>query len=52
MPQLQIKILDDQKALGQAAAEHAAKSLRAALRENGGARVAQPGHRSLSFWIR
>ena len=38
-PQLQIKILDDQKALGQAAAEHAAKSLRAALRENGVARV-------------
>jgi glucosamine-6-phosphate deaminase len=36
---LQIKILDDKKALGQAAAEHAAKSLRAALRENGGARI-------------
>src|ERR1700687_3532392 len=38
-PQLQIKILDDKKALGQAAAEHAAKSLRAALRENGAARI-------------
>ena len=36
---MQIKILDDQKALGQAAAEHAAKSLRAALREKGIARV-------------
>jgi 6-phosphogluconolactonase/glucosamine-6-phosphate isomerase/deaminase len=36
---LQIKILDDKKALGQAAAEHAAKSLRAVLRENGVARV-------------
>src|SRR5712675_3142862 len=38
-PQLQIEILDDKKALGQAAAEHAAKSLRAVLRENGVARV-------------
>ena len=36
---MQIKILDDQKALGQAAAEHAAKSLRAVLRANGVARV-------------
>ena len=36
---MQIKILDDKKALGQAAAEHAAKSLRAALRENGAARI-------------
>jgi glucosamine-6-phosphate deaminase len=36
---LQIKILDDKKALGQAAAEHAAKSLRAVLCENGVARV-------------
>src|SRR5712675_2585998 len=38
-PQLQIKILEDKKALGQAAADHAANSLRAALRENGVARV-------------
>src|SRR6267154_3583958 len=38
-PQLQIKILDDKKALGQAAAEHAAKSFRAALHDNGVARV-------------
>src|SRR5216683_6941558 len=38
-PQLQIKILADKKALGQAAAEHAARSLRAILRENGVARV-------------
>jgi len=36
---LQIEILDDKKALGLAAAEHAAKSLRAALRENGVARI-------------
>jgi glucosamine-6-phosphate deaminase len=36
---LQIKILDDKKALGLAAAEHAAKSLRAAVRENGAARI-------------
>jgi glucosamine-6-phosphate deaminase len=36
---LQIKILDNKKALAQAAAEHAAKSLRAVLRENGVARV-------------
>jgi len=36
---LQIKILDDKKALGQAAAEHAAEILRAVLRENGVARV-------------
>lgn len=36
---MQIKILDDKKALGLAAAEHAAKSLRAALRENGVARI-------------
>lgn len=36
---MQIKILDDKKALGLAAAEHAAKSLRAALRENGAARI-------------
>ena len=38
-PQLQIKILDNKKALGRAAAEHAAESLRAALRENGAARI-------------
>src|ERR1700758_608125 len=37
--QLQIKILDDKKALGLTAAEHAAKSLRAAVRENGAARI-------------
>ena len=36
---MQIKILDDKKALGLAAAEHAAKSLRAAVRENGAARI-------------
>lgn len=36
---MQIEILDDKKALGQAAAEHAAKSLRAVLRANGVARV-------------
>jgi glucosamine-6-phosphate deaminase len=36
---LQIEILDNKNALGQAAAEHAAKSLRAALRENGAARI-------------
>jgi glucosamine-6-phosphate deaminase len=36
---LQIKIFDDKKALSLAAAEHAAKSLRAALRENGAARI-------------
>jgi glucosamine-6-phosphate deaminase len=36
---LQIKILDNKKALGQAAAEHAAKSLRDAIRENGAARI-------------
>lgn len=36
---MQIEILDNKNALGQAAAEHAAKSLRAALRENGAARI-------------
>ena len=36
---MQIKILDNKKALGRGAAEHAAKSLRAALRENGAARI-------------
>jgi glucosamine-6-phosphate deaminase len=36
---LQIKIFDDKKTLGLAAAEHAAKSLRAAIRENGDARI-------------
>ena len=36
---MQIKILADKQALGRAAAEHAAKSLRAALRENGAARI-------------
>ncbi len=36
---MQIKIFNDKKALALAAAEHAAKSLRAALRENGGARI-------------
>jgi glucosamine-6-phosphate deaminase len=36
---LQIKILDNKRALGQAAAEHAAESLRAVLRENGAARI-------------
>jgi len=36
---LKIKILDDKKALGLAAAEHAAKSLRVVLRENGAARI-------------
>src|ERR1700758_524100 len=38
-PQLQIKILDNKKELGQAAAEHAAKSLRDAIRQKGGARI-------------
>src|ERR1700739_248064 len=38
-PHLQIRIFQDQKALGQAAAEDAAKSLRDAIRENGGARI-------------
>ena len=38
-PHLQIRIFDDKKKLGQAAAEHAAKSLRDAIRENGGARI-------------
>jgi glucosamine-6-phosphate deaminase len=36
---LQIKIVDNKKTLGQVAAEHAAKSLRDAIRENGGARI-------------
>jgi glucosamine-6-phosphate deaminase len=36
---LQIKVLDDQRALGLAAAEHAAKSLRDAIRANGAARI-------------
>lgn len=36
---MQIKILDNKKELSSAAAEHAAKSLRAALRENGAARI-------------
>jgi len=36
---LQIKVLDDKKALGLAAAEHAAKSLRDAIHANGAARI-------------
>ena len=36
---MQIKIFDDKKTLGLAAAEHGAKSLRAAIRENGCARI-------------
>jgi len=50
---LQIKVLDDKKALGQAAAEYAAKSLRTALGEMAPREsLPLPGHRSLNFWIR
>jgi|SRR5215472_8291038 len=39
MSKLQIKIFQDKHSLGRAAAEHAAKSLRAAIRDNGLARI-------------
>jgi len=39
MPKLQIKVFEDKRSLGLAAAEHAAKSLRAAIRDNGVARI-------------
>lgn len=39
MPKLQIKILEDKQSLGRTTAEHAARSLRAAIRDRGLARI-------------
>ena len=38
MPKLQIKILEDKQSLGRTTAEHAARSLRVAIRDRGLAR--------------
>jgi hypothetical protein len=39
MPKLQIKILEDKQSLGRTTAEHAARSLRVAIRDRGLARI-------------
>jgi uncharacterized protein YbbK (DUF523 family) len=39
MPKLQIKILEDKQSLGRTTAEHAARSLRVAIRDSGLARI-------------
>ena len=39
MPKLQIKILEDKQSLGRTTAEHAARSLRVAIRDRGLARL-------------
>jgi hypothetical protein len=51
MPKLQIKILEDKQSLGRTAAEHAARSLRVAIRDKGLARITPPpAHLSLNSW--
>jgi glucosamine-6-phosphate deaminase len=39
MPKLQIKMLEDKQSLGRTTAEHAARSLRVAIRDRGLARI-------------
>lgn len=39
MPKLRIKILEDKQSLGRTTAEHAARSLRVAIRDRGLARI-------------
>ena len=49
MPKLQIKILEDKQSLGRTTAEHAARSLRVAIRGRGLARIIA-GASQFEFW--